>query len=372
MNVRQSISALTLCFAVLIMATPVPTAAQPAEAPAPARSISVATKVTPPFAMQASDGAWSGLAIDLMNAIAGELNWKIRWQEAPTTDDLLKAVSDRHADAAIAAITITSEREATVDFSHPYYDSGLAIAVRRNHGASFWSGLQALTSPAFIGTVSLLILLLFAAGAVIWLIERHRNSAQFESHPVKGIGSGFWWAAVTMTTVGYGDKAPVTPLGRFLAVIWMFAALILTAVFTAQLTTTLTLHRLSGPVTSVADLAHNRVGVVGHTASNAYFDSRGLRTISYKNVAEGLAALDNDEIDAFVHDEPILRYDVRSEYIGDIELLPQVFDAKAYGIALQSGSKLREDVNRVLLEILASPRWTAIRTKYFGSEQDGG
>ena len=43
----------------------------------------------------------------------------------------------------------------------------------------------------------------------------------------------FWWAIVTMTTVGYGDFAPKTPEGRMFAVLVMFAGISLTAMFTA-------------------------------------------------------------------------------------------------------------------------------------------
>ncbi len=50
---------------------------------------------------------------------------------------------------------------------------------------------------------------------------------QFESHsPNANIttgGDALWWAVVTITTVGYGDKFPVTPGGRITAVFVMFA-----------------------------------------------------------------------------------------------------------------------------------------------------
>ena len=43
-------------------------------------------------------------------------------------------------------------------------------------------------------------------GSLIWLAERRRNAEQF-AEPLAGIGSGMWFALVTLTTVGYGDKA---------------------------------------------------------------------------------------------------------------------------------------------------------------------
>ena len=39
----------------------------------------------------------------------------------------------------------------------------------------------------------------------------------------------FWWALVTMTTVGYGDISPITPLGRLVAVFAMFSGIIIVA-----------------------------------------------------------------------------------------------------------------------------------------------
>ena len=350
-------------FTAAVAQTPAPQTSRPA-------ILKVATKPTPPFAMKAPDGDWHGVAIDLMTEIARTLGMRIAWTEVETNADLLEIAKRGRVDAAIAAITVTADREKAVDFSHGYYAAGLAIAVPRHHAPSFWTGIKALGSPAFLGTVGMLVALLLGVGALMWLIEKRGNAEHFERHPIKGIGSGFWWAAVTMTTVGYGDKTPVSPLGRFVAVIWMFAALILTAVVTAHLTSALTVNRLTGPVTSIRDLSHSRIGVVDRTASGSYFDSRSIATVRFPSVSTGLQALEVGLIDAFVHDEPILRYDVHRNYAGKLELLPEVFDPQGYGIALSPGSKWREPINQALLEVLASPGWAAIKTKYFGRPEN--
>ena len=45
----------------------------------------------------------------------------------------------------------------------------------------------------------------------------------------------FWWAIVTMTTVGYGDFSPETPEGRMFAVFIMFAGITLVSLLTASI-----------------------------------------------------------------------------------------------------------------------------------------
>ncbi len=53
-------------------------------------------------------------------------------------------------------------------------------------------------------------------GSVIYLVESRQPESGFTSIPIS-----MYWAVVTLTTVGYGDVAPVTPLGQMLAAMIM-------------------------------------------------------------------------------------------------------------------------------------------------------
>ena len=66
-----------------------------------------------------------------------------------------------------------------------------------------------------------------AAGFLMTVVDR-------ENYP--SIGAGLWWAAQTVTTVGYGDTVPVTVLGRFLAVLVMLLGISFLTVITAAIT----------------------------------------------------------------------------------------------------------------------------------------
>ncbi len=81
-----------------------------------------------PFMFE-EDGEWTGFEIELWEAIAEENDWEYEY-DTMNFSGIISALQTGRVDGAIAAITITSEREETMDFSHAYYDSGLMVMVR--------------------------------------------------------------------------------------------------------------------------------------------------------------------------------------------------------------------------------------------------
>jgi len=55
------------------------------------------------------------------------------------------------------------------------------------------------------------------AALMAWSVER-----DVAGSTIKSIPDAFWWAITTVTSVGYGDKIPVSPEGKAVAVVLMF------------------------------------------------------------------------------------------------------------------------------------------------------
>jgi voltage-gated potassium channel len=86
---------------------------------------------------------------------------------------------------------------------------------------------------ASLASVFLIFLIVvFIASAALHVLERNAQPQQFGSFP-----SALWWAVVTMTTVGYGDVVPVTPLGRMVAALVMICGLGVFGLWTGILAT---------------------------------------------------------------------------------------------------------------------------------------
>ncbi len=348
----------------LVMALVVNVSAEGKKSP-PGRTLVVGTKEAPPFSMKNDEGAWTGISIDLWRQIAAELDLAFEFRETDLRG-LLDGVTDGSLDIAVAALTMTPEREEAFDFTHPFYQTGLGIAVAAKQKTPWlivFRGFFSFTVLRFIG--GLFVIVLFV-GSLMWWFERKKNPNQFGSDAKSGIGAGLWWSAVTMTTVGYGDKAPVTFGGRMVALVWMLVGIALISVLTAHITSNLTLTQLKSPVNGPEDLIRVRVGSIANTTSSDYLSQNQIPYRSYKTVSEGLRAITDDKIQALVYDMPILRYLIRKEFQGDLEVVPNPFLPQEYGIAVPADSPFREPINRVLLKMIHTPAWEDTLTQYLG------
>ncbi|MEZ5333898.1 MAG: basic amino acid ABC transporter substrate-binding protein [Methanolobus sp.] len=69
-----------------------------------------------------------GFDVDLINAIAADQGFNVEWKDLEF-DALIPALQSGQIDMIVSGMTITEEREESVDFSEPYINAGLALAV---------------------------------------------------------------------------------------------------------------------------------------------------------------------------------------------------------------------------------------------------
>ncbi|HTX72449.1 MAG TPA: ion channel [Rectinemataceae bacterium] len=96
-----------------------------------------------------------------------------------------------------------------------------ALAGRR---ANFLSVTRDISRSGLLALFGVLGALVLVAAVVVFAIERSRGEAMF-----RNLFDGIWWAVVTVATVGYGDKYPITVFGRVVAIGTILTSIVLTA-----------------------------------------------------------------------------------------------------------------------------------------------
>lgn len=322
----------------------------PASGPGPAAVLRVGASEEPPFALRDSSGEWQGMAIDLWREIAGDLGLAYRFVDLPSDPvATVQALREGRVDLVALGVAVTPELAREVSYSYPYYPSALALAFRSERTSTAWAVVHFLFSREFAYVMGGLLFLTLLAGILIWLVERKENPDHFGGKTLHGIGSAFWWAAVTMTTIGYGDKVPRTPKGRAIALVWMFVGVVLVSFFTAWVTAAVAVEKVSNRALQHRSLEELRLGCVKGGVGEKFLAGEKIRALAFPTAGDCLAALAAGKIDAVVVREPTLRYLVRTTYAGEIDIVPRPLERIDYAFAFPRGSPLLGPVNEAII-----------------------
>jgi voltage-gated potassium channel len=144
------------------------------------------------------------------------------------------AVAIRAALSAVYAIDFIIRIRLAPDHRHYFRTHRRYIVVVAFPATRLIFSLRLLTSGFRRGDLRLfgsVAAALFLNGvAIVYFYERHATGANIHT-----VGQALWWGAATVSTVGYGDVYPVTPIGRITATAMMVLAFTVLAVITAQI-----------------------------------------------------------------------------------------------------------------------------------------
>jgi len=307
-----------------------------------------------------------GVSSWLWKEVSDEHDLLYKLVEMPL-DSLLQNLSTGEVDLSLSPLTITSERARTMDFSPPYYIAHSSIlAPASSTFQRTMAYIGSFFSLNFFRALGALALVILVFGLLVWLFERKENKEEFGSG-LKGLWSGFWWSAVTMTTVGYGDKSPRTLGGRIVALIWMFTAIIIISGFTASIASSLTVNQLNVSQNQIEDFKEKALGTIKDSRTEEWLKKNFYSNIkAFTSIYEMTMALQNDEIDAVAYDQPILTDIVRMDTLNNFELLPVTYNAQFYAMGFRKNlpDTLKEIISTSILKQTESMDWQVLLAEY--------
>lgn len=335
------------------------------------REIRAVTFLVSPFVMKEGDQL-TGFCIDLWNEIAARLKLKTHFEVVPDATAQFISMRTGSADVVVAPIVYTADRDREFDFSYPVLEAGMQIMVRGYNEVDSPAPLKQFVDLLFsrwaamwLGVALIIILI---PGHVIWLLDRgSEGSVSPDRKYFPGIFHGLNWAATAL--VSQVMTLPRHWLARILGLVWMYAGVVFIALYTAQLTATLTTERIRGAINGLSDLPGKRVATITDSVSAQYLQTIGAQVQTFPTIGEMCSALVNREVDAVFFNAAVLRYYAAHEGKGRVSVVGPEVNRQELGFLFQLNSPLRKQVGGALIAMREDGTYRRIHDKWFGGEE---
>lgn len=292
-----------------------------------------------------------GFDPDILNYIAEDLELEIEYVPYPNLQSLIES----DCDIKTTGITITHNREIHSDFSYPYFTSNLAVLEKKDNGLILI--IQTYIEHTWLGVLGFISFVLLMA-LLMWRAEYGYIS--FDDRFKRGMFESIYYTNTTFTTVGYGDKTPVTNLGMIIAQFMMYLGpYFIAPLMVAQMAYIGVIisndHISEKPI---VDIIHNDISTVVNTSSEIILRRYTSNLTTGMDLADCINKLDNEEIDMVVYDNTSL-FRFNDEY-------------RVYNLDIQQNhgfiindDELRNKINISLLQLMESGDYDRIKKKWF-------
>ena len=324
-------------------------------------TLKVGVYVAPPFTYMTSSESIAGAMIDLWTDVSQRLD--VSYELFPT--DITRGINGLQSgqyDVLVGGVTVTARRESMIDFGPSILPSGIATVVSEDRVPNKFETYYEPILLSLLRVLSVLIGFMLTSALLVWIVERKDKHHEREKQ-IRHFGDGIWWSAVTLSTVGYGDKVPHTRIGRFIGITWIFLGVILISFFTAN-----TAAILSKPVPvielTLADISEHKVGALINSAAAEFLEDRNVSFTKYEELDELLSAVSDNKIEVAVGNFPemsdALDNSTTHKLILSNRLLAYTFMAWAF----PDQSPILEAIDESLLEVVTEERWQDAFNEY--------
>ncbi len=340
--------------------SPLPTAVDRVSTTPP--PLTVGLYVRPPFSVK-NEERYSGMAVELWEAAAARLGLKYSYKLFDNISDVLQAATNGEIDVVVSNVTISSARLKHLDFTQPWYDSGLRIMIKENRSANIFAKLA---ENGYLQTYMWLAGLLLVATFILTLVDR-RFDAFFPRTWKRGLAESFFHVISATSTGKTTHKLLFGAFGRIFSALWILCGIAFVAYITSSITSTMVGTSMTHSINNRTDLAKKIVGVQSGSVAETHAQLLALDIRRFRNTTEATEALLDERIDAIIDDAPVLEYYDTLHPELPLTVVGGIIKPEKYGFALPPGSKLTAPLSVQLLELHESGLLDNLYAKYFGA-----